>query len=67
MKDLVDIFRESHPGNIEREREVEFKRSFKVDEQSQPSSGIYVEKKTKDLTEGELIELNLCRSMKRVA
>lgn len=67
MKDLVDIFRESHPGNIEREREVELKRPLKIDEQRQPSSGVYVEKKTKDLTEGELIELNLYRSMKRVA
>ena len=67
MKDLVDIFREAHPGNIEREREVELRRPLKVDEQSQPRSGVYVEKKTKNLTESEVIELNLYRSLKRVA
>lgn len=67
MKDLVDIFRESHIGNIEKEKEVELKRALKVDEQSQPSSGIYVEKKTKSLTKSEVIELNLYRSLKRVA
>jgi hypothetical protein len=67
MKDLVQLFKETHVGNIEREVEITIMKSIKLDEQYLPSSGHYLDGKTKELNEAEIIELKIQRALNKAA
>jgi hypothetical protein len=67
MKDLVQLFKESHIGNIKRETEVVVKKLLTIDEQSLPRSSQYTEDKTKELSEVEVIKLKIQKTLNKAA
>lgn len=69
MKDLVTLFATNHIGNIEREREIEYRLSsrLQMDDHYAPKSGSYSPEKVKPLTDCDVIELNIQRAFNKAA
>jgi|LakMenE01Jun11ns_1017448.scaffolds.fasta_scaffold9789584_3 hypothetical protein len=69
MKDLVTLFATNHIGNVEREREREYRVSsrLQMDDHYAPKSGSFVNEKVKPLTDCEVIELNIQRAFNKAA